>query len=386
MKKIGILSHYHQSQNIGGLLQAYALPAFLELRGFKAEQIDYDWNALSKKEKIRVLLQRVRKFSVCKLFKKLRNLSTPKHLPAALHILQAQRKKFFDFAQQINHSPNFYINQTLLHANEKYDIFISGSDQVWANYTLFSSGFFCTFAQDTKKCIAYAASSNVKQFEPNEQVLFIQHLRPFSHISVREKTLKEYIERITPYKATVVLDPTFLLSPQDWLKIANQKVVPQKPYIFCYFLGEKSAWQRKTAQEYADKYGYQVVHLPYIMRTIRPADKYLKGQGRYDVGPREFIALINNAQCVFTDSFHGLAFSINFGKNFYVFNRDDASGPRSMNARITDTLETFGLTKRHITDKNAKLDNKRIDFTNAHKILEQEKQNSINWLLNALKD
>ena len=184
----------------------------------------------------------------------------------------------------------------------------------------------------------------------------------------------------------MVLDPTFLLSPQQWLKIANPTPVPQKPYIFCYFLGGKTTWQRQKAQAYTDKYGYQVVHLPYIMRSIRPADRFLRSQGRYDVGPREFIALINGAQCVFTDSFHGLAFSINFGKNFYVFNRDDQSGPDSMNARITDTLATFGLTARHITDKNAVLDNKPLDFTHAHEVLAREKNFSINWLLNALND
>ena len=89
---------------------------------------------------------------------------------------------------------------------------------------------------------------------------------------------------------------------------------------------------------------------------------------------------------MFTDSFHGLAFSINLGKNFYVFDRDDKSGSYSMNARITDTLATFGLAERHITDENSVLDDKTLDFTQAHQILGQEKEKSINWLLNALKD
>ena len=260
-----------------------------------------------------------------------------------------------------------------------------GSDQVWNTDLLPLSAYYGEFAAPDKKVISYAASSNVRRFLPRAEKLFIKKLARLNAISVREKTLKDYIERITPYKATVVLDPTFLLSPQEWLKIANPAPVPQKPYIFCYFLGGKSAWQRKIAQAYADKYGYEVVHLPYIMQSIRPADRFLKGQGRYDVGPREFIALINSAECVFTDSFHGLAFSINFGKNFYVFNRNDQSGPQSMNARITDTLAMFGLTSRYIMDKNAVLDNKPLDFTKAHEILAREKEFSINWLLNALK-
>ena len=297
-----------------------------------------------------------------------------------------QNQIFAEFEHFIPHSTMQYNNSNISQANDDYDVFITGSDQVFASYLLPFSAYYGEFTTPNKKVISYAASSDRKKFSPLAEKLFIKKLARLNAISVREKTLKEYIERITPYKATVVLDPTFLLSPQEWLKIANPTPVPQKPYIFCYFLGGKSAWQRKIAQAYADRYGYEVVHLPYIMGTLRLADQFLKGQGRYDVGPREFIALINGAQCVFTDSFHGLAFSINFGKNFYVFNRDDHSGPDSMNARITDTLATFGLTQRHITDKNAVLDNTPLDFTHAHQVLAREKQFSINWLLNALKD
>ena len=64
----------------------------------------------------------------------------------------------------------------------------------------------------------------------------IQKIKMFDNISVREKTLKDYIEKISNKKAEVVLDPTFLLSEEDWLKIANSKIVPSKKYIFCYFL------------------------------------------------------------------------------------------------------------------------------------------------------
>ena len=384
MKKIGILTHYCNSKNIGGLLQAYAMVNFLSVKGFVVEQISFPFNYEQLHKLVyprTITFKKIIKFPFNRTKGLYRSLLNKQISPKIV----VQNKFFSEFENFISHSNVIYNNTNIIQANKDYEIFITGSDQVFASYLLPLSSYYGEFTTPNKNVLSYAASSDVKQMPNQYEQVFIQKLSHLNAISVREKTLKEYIERITPYKATVVLDPTFLLSPQEWLQIANPAPVPKNPYIFCYFLGGKSAWQRKIAQSYADKYGYEVVHLPYIMGTLRLADQFLKGQGRYDVGPREFIALINGAQCVFTDSFHGLAFSINFGKNFYVFNRDDQSGPQSMNARITDTLATFGLTARHITDKNAVLDNIPLDFTHAHQVLAREKELSINWLLSALK-
>ena len=390
MKRIGILTHYYKSKNIGGLLQAYALTRFLTDQGMCAQQISFDFLLLNSVARSIYKQLFPRKITFIKLFQypfRIFNsyLQTIRN-KTIVNQVHFQNFVFEEFEHFISHSVEKYTDDNITQANERYEVFITGSDQVFCTCFLSHLAYYGEFTTPDKKFIAYAASSSTRQFIPYAQKLFIQKLSRLNAISVREKTLKEYIERITPYKATVVLDPTFLLSPQEWLKIANPTTLPQKPYIFCYFLGGKSAWQRKIAQAYADKYGYEVVHLPYIMGTLRLADRFLKGQSRYDVGPREFIALINGAQCVFTDSFHGLAFSINFGKNFYVFNRDDQAGPLSMNARITDTLATFGLTQRHVTNKNTVLDNIPLDFTHAHQVLAREKELSINWLLNALKD
>ena len=386
MKKIGILTYYYKSKNIGGLLQAYALGAFLRGQGKSAEQIAFNFYYKNLPYIITQFLHspftKIIKYPLrCLLHKKASQKS--KIISAEI---STQDQVFTEFEQFITHSETLYNNATIAQSNDVYDTFVIGSDQVWGLDLLPFSAYYGEFATPDKKVISYAASSSIKQLPPKAEKLFMRKLTRLNDISVREKTLKDYIERITDKKAQVVLDPTFLLSPDEWLKIANLAPVPNKPYIFCYFLGEKAAWQREKARAYADKYGYELVHLPYIMRTIRPADSVLKGQGLYNVGPREFIALIHNAQCVFTDSFHGMAFSINFGKNFYAFDRDDKSGTNSMNARITDTLDMLGLTNRHITDKNAELNDSAIDFTRAHEILQTEKQLSAQWLLHALTE
>ena len=399
MKKIGILTHYYQSKNIGGLLQAYALPCILNKYSYNTEQISFDLhiyktpaerkkcNELFYNNNSNITLKKIIKYPFSKIkYFILENLNSYKHNIYLSKKIDLQNNIFNEFENVILHSQQVYTISNILETNKNYDIFIIGSDQVFATYLFCLSVYYGEFATKDKKVIAYGASSNVKQFPPKAEKLFIQKLQRFNAISVRERTLKGYIESITDKKVAIVLDPTFLLSKEEWLKISNPKILPNKKYIFCYFLGNKASWQRKIAQVYADKYGYEVIHLPYIMRTIRSADKYLKGQGRYDVGPREFISLINNAECIFTDSFHGMAFSINFNKNFYVFNRDDKTGSFSMNARITDTLDMLGLSSRYITSEKAILYNNIIDYTKANKILKEEKEKSINWLLNALKN
>lgn len=384
MKKIGILTQYLHSKNIGGLLQSYALPYFLNRLGYQAEQISLNFNYIPPrnwKHKFQLLWG---KFTIKKLLhfvkNKLAQLFVKRISPTEQNTL------FESFEQTVPHSRHTYTSNDLSNANQDYNAFVIGSDQVWCDDFFPLSAFWGEFATADKTVISYAASSNVKKFVPYAEKLFIKKLQRLDAISVREETLKNYIEKITDKKATVVLDPTFLLSPADWLKIANPAPVPTKKYIFCYFLGGKSVWQRKAARAYADKYGYELVHLPYIMQTIRPADIYLKGQGRYDVGPREFISLIHGAECVFTDSFHGLAFSINFSKQFYVFNRDDQAGPQSMNARITDTLDLFQLSHRHITSPTQSITQEAIDYSPVQKILAKRKQESIEWLFNALKN
>jgi len=388
MKRIGILTHYYQSKNIGGLLQAYALCAFLRKHETAAEQIAFRFRPYSPQahETYRRLFPQrktLKKFvrylpyRLKQIFLRWRNRQIAPQVAA-------QNSIFAKFEQFIPHSTGVYTEQTIRQANACYDVFITGSDQVFASYLLPFSAYYGEFAAPDKKVLAYAASSDMKQFPPQAKTFFAQKIMRIDALSVREKTLKAYIERISDKKVTLVLDPTFLLTPEEWLQIANPAAVPPKPYILCYFLGEKSRWQRQKARAFADTYGYELVHLPYIMGAIRPADELLGGRGLYTVGPREFIALVQQAQCIFTDSFHGMAFALNFGKNFYVFDRDDASGAGSMNARITDTLDMLGLSQRRITDPNAVLDNTPLDFSSPQRLLQEQKQLSQKWLMSAL--
>ncbi len=395
MKKIGILSLYYHNVNLGGQLQAWALVQLLRKKGIEAEQICFDWQYRdwNIRKKNFLLWGFAKQLSpvywINYLRKRLEVRKQQSAQPAVPQEIQnklaIQKQRFTAFANGISHSPQVYTPKNLHQLNRLYDVFIIGSDQVFALYLLTLNAYYGLFAAPAKKVIAYAASSNTRQFPPRAEKLFVQNLSRFNALSVREKALQTYIEHITTQQAAVVLDPTFLLCKADWQQLMPALAPATKKYILCYLLGEKSLWQRQVIRAYADRYGYEIRSV-YVQCPTHTLDTILQAEACCDVGPREFITLLNGAACVCTDSFHGLAFAINFGKNFYVFDRDDQSGENSMNARITDTLELFGLTTRHITDKQAVLTDTVIDFTQAHQILEREKEKSINWLLNALKD
>ena len=381
--RIGIISLYYESKNIGGLLQSYAMVKICEEMVDEAEQISYDCKesntiideylsirrkALLKKSSCKMILNKIASI----INDKVNTVSDRKFCN-----VKKQDDIFSEFEKSIPHSNKIYYEYNLEELNEKYDIFLVGSDQVWNTGLFARNAFFLNFTQ--KKKIAYAVSMGKTDVEER---LFRERLKLFSEVGVREKSMIEAIERYGDVKCTVVLDPTLLLDYDDWRKIENKDLVPNHRYIFCYFLGD-CVWQRKLVQKYAEKNDYTVIDLPYIMKRKRKSDAYLKGKHLVDVGPREFIALVKNAECVFTDSFHAMAFSLNFQTDFYVFDRDGLSGGESINSRIVDFLDTFSLSDRRITlCKEFKED--KIDWNNVLSILEIHKNKSREWLKNQI--
>lgn len=390
-KKIGIVSLYYRSLNLGGLLQSYALTKVLGNMGYDVEQICYDSSELSSEGKIlekkmkAALLQVVgikkillKAYSIIKQpFVNKRNENIQKEL-------KVQKQKFEEFEKFIPHSKLSYNVNNIPESNEIYEIFICGSDQVWNPFLLAHKAYFLEFVQKEKKRIAYAVSTGKSYLTEVERAVFEKYIEKFEEIGVREKSLQVLLKTMNK-ESEVVLDPTLLVSKEEWLTVANFSAIPQEKYIFCYFLGD-TAWQRKLAVKYAKDRKLKLIHLPYIMGRYRSCDKYLEGEGRYDVGPREFIALIHNAECIFTDSFHAMVFSFLFKKQFYVFNRNEESGSLSMNARITDFVEIFKLESRHVLCIDTKLDREMIDYSVCEEILLQKRSHSIDFLKKSLSE
>ena len=142
-------------------------------------------------------------------------------------------------------------------------------------------------------------------------------------------------------------------------------------------------------EKFAAKNNYKVIVFPHIVHNvIRKCDLFFGDIHDYSSGPREFLGLINNAEFVITDSFHACVFSMIFKTPFVVFERNKPGEKGNMNSRIYDFLEEYHLENQLVTEKKL-ADMKEIpklDFTYAHEHWKKRREESLEFLKNALMD
>ncbi len=334
--KIGIVTHYYKSTNYGGNLQAYALCAYLNRLGHDAVQISYDKTPI-KRAKVNWL--RIAK----KAKRTVKRLAGSLLHPQEMHGIAKRNDSILSFNEIIPHTPCYNV-QTVGAIADEYDLLITGSDQVWHPLAV-CDAYLLTFGGEETTKISYAASVATDTLSPETKQRYKRALASFAAVSVREESAVELLRDIAPCDVEVSLDPTLLLSKEDWEAVLEPTGIPEK-YVFCYFLGDDRQ-QRQLAQQYAQQHGLKVVSLPYLLGAYRACDKRFGDYRPYDVSPGRFLSLIKHAEYVFTDSFHATVFSLLFEKQFSVFIR---SGAESMSTRLYSLLELFDLHERFSGD------------------------------------
>ena len=385
--KAGIVTLYHANYNFGGLLQAYALPRVLkEYFEVEAEQIDY---IPTQKTMETIQQKNDKKGLLWSLYGKVYNLGI-----IFFDILNKknlyQRKQAFDnFMNEIPHSAIVYDYDSIYNSLGQYKLFICGGDQIWndckieQNIKIYTLQFV---PRDMKK-IAYAPSMAVLEATSEFKQIMSDGLNSLDVVSVREKKSISILKSLTNKKIDVVVDPVLLMSKNEWKGVAR---VPKKTdkYILCYLLGDSTEC-RRAVKKFAQKMRLPILTFPHIfLNVVRKCDLYFGDLHDYTSGPREFIGLIKNAELVVTDSFHACVFSMIFEIPFVVFERNKAGEKGNMNSRIYDFLEEYHLEGQLVTEKEL-VDMKqipKIDFTYAHEHWKKRREESLEYLENALKD
>ncbi|ATO45704.1 hypothetical protein C5L30_001304 [Companilactobacillus farciminis] len=277
--------------------------------------------------------------------------------------------KFRKFTSKNIKESKFIINKDTANFDfdKKIDCYVVGSDQVW-NYFFprFSSLDFIEYSQKPK--ISYAASFGVKCIPQKLHSFYKAGLSNIDYISVREHSGKKIVSKLTDKSSKVVLDPTLLLSKNQWMRVSSNKKYTEK-YVVVYFLGDISDDNMKYIKRFSKEKGYE------IKKLLSYDDEKL-----WKSGPSEFISLFSGSEAVFTDSFHAVAFSIIFNKYFEVFERN-FKGP-SMNSRIDTLLGDLDLADRwHSKCEKGK----PIDYYKTMKLLDIRKRESMSFLKDSLK-
>ena len=358
--KIGILT-FQQAINYGAVLQLYALQKIIQKLGADPKVINYISPKLENDYKI------------------VRYNDGLKNLLASIFCAKAfcERKRRFKIFEKkyLNLTNELYSKEDLNKICEKYDYIITGSDQVW-NYTITDtdSTYMLDFVEDNNKKISYAASFGVG-FIPGELKIWYKNLlQDFKAISVREKQGQAIIKSLCSKEVPVVLDPTFLLTKEEWKKL-NTCDTKNKKYILVYCL-RRSNLLNKMAEKLKIKTGFEIIVLNPRIRNIY--DKF----SAYNVGPGDFIRLFMNAEYILTNSFHGTAFAINFNKKFLV--DLDINSAISTNSRLLNILSLLGLEDRIVENIDIKKMYQDIDYRKVNKILDEERIKSINYLKKSL--
>lgn len=262
--------------------------------------------------------------------------------------------------------------KTVESLDKNYDYFITGSDQVFNPYFGDIDIFYLSFVPSNKR-LAYAASFGISNMPLEYQSKVRELLYDFKALSVREDSGRTIIEELTEREATILVDPTMMLNKNQWLDISNKpRFFPNKKYILTYVLGNETV----EFKEFVEK-----ISLDRNLEVINILDK--KNKYTYTINPSEFIYLINNAEVMITDSFHGAVFSILMQTPFVIFERQDSN--MSMNSRIETLVSTFKMESRLSGNINTVDDVFNINFEHVEDILEYERNKTIQYLKKAFE-
>lgn len=354
--RIGILT-FHRALNFGAVLQCYALQTALEKYNIEVEIIDYH-------------NEFIQNFYSPFYIEKY-NLKKIAYMVYAFKSKYIRNRTFQTFRENNLHvSPERYTKHNISDANSRYDAIIVGSDQVWnLDQTAGDINYLLSFAEKGKKH-SYAASFGIDSIPQNVKQIYYEKLQDFKEISVRESSGVKIIEDILGIEAKQHIDPTLLLEPSDWEKIANRGIKEYEKYICVYKINMSKCYE--YAEELRRRTGIRVI-------VIKPDKTCPVHFIRYkNASPEEFLSLIKNAEYVVTDSFHGIVFSTVFKKKF-VTCLD--SRINNKNTRITEILKAYGLEKRMIssTDILSVID-QEIDYDKMNAKLSKEKQVAFKYL------
>lgn len=258
----------------------------------------------------------------------------------------------------------------------QYDYFIAGSDQIWNPiFECNSDREFLVFTADEKK-IAYAASIGLDRLPQNVIDKYRKYIYAFKDVSVREKSAADIIEKLGCNRPEVVLDPTMLLSEEQWMiVIAQSKLKLNKRYVVAYFLGMRTAEFDRYILHKASEMNVEVIDI------MNPSSEM-----ENKIGPAEFVSLLYHSEAIFTDSFHGSVFSILFHKLFVVFERPYEEGYGKMSSRLDTLLETFRLNERRVNSKEQlETITLECEYSKVDEILKEKRKDSLEFLMRALQ-
>ena len=365
-RKAGLITIYHVP-NYGSVLQTFATQRLLEKLGYECDIINYKYpneyhHSLGRqKPSLKSKIGRI--FGLSAHHRKANKL-------------ECFKKRHFNFTKLYSH-----LNELRTADWESYDMFVVGSDQVWkSKFTLGDTAFLLSFVPDDKKRVSIASSFATSSVPEEYREIYKRELEKFSAISVRENNGVSIIkdELKLNKEVQVVLDPTLLLSKEDWLSaVPRSTFKKKKKYILLYMLTyafEPRPYIFEVLKQLQSQEDYDIIALEGY--TPKERANGIEMINKADSSIPEFINLFANADVVVTSSFHGTAFAVNFGIPLISIVPDDKGDDRQ-----SSFLKNVGLNGCIATTETpVDCINCFYDHKDVKRNLSELRNKSINWI------
>lgn len=353
--KIGIVT-YHRAHNYGAVMQALATRFVLEEIGHEVYYVDY-WPDYHK-EKYQIFPKNK--------FKKLRFRPKIKFLITLCLYYKSKKKRIENFETFFQ----THIYPYCRPVDDSFDVVIYGSDQIWRKQKEigeYNPFYFGQNGINAQHHISYAASMGILPDNESDKSKVKELVAHLDKISVREEGLLQLLLSLGYTDVTLSLDPTLLLSPETWDKHLPTETYTGQKYALVYIMGA-NAFDLKEVKRFTDSKGLKLIVLRGYAATKETENNITSA------GPYEFIRLIKNAEYVFSTSFHGLAFSILYGKEFFtsfMCNRE----------RAESLLKIVGYPERLLAPKSPIPQNLPfVNYVEVAKRMKSYREESIKYL------
>ncbi len=379
MKKVAVINRTNL-KNFGSVLQCFALCEAVKSLGYESE-IVWERGNLSKNFDFRPMK------IISSLLKLVFHPSLWSSTMVNVNDMNSRKiteetiKKFNEFvSEEITQKTSSHYGLKKIAKSDEYYKFICGSDQIWCSTTLYVDPLmYLRFAPKGKR-IAYAPSIG-RDFIPNyNRRKMKKFISQIPYLSVRENEGQRLIKELTGRDALVVLDPVLLREKSAWDNV-KRECSEQDKYLLCYFLDAPSTDTQEKISSYAKLRGLNIVALG---ATLSKCEEEGVKVTYPEIGPREFIGYIESAEETITDSYHGMLFSIIYGKQFWSIEREYQQYDQS--SRQKTVLDLLKLNVRYLSKgQDIPHEDSDIDYISVNTIIEEEREKSLNFLKESIE-
>lgn len=394
-KKIALVTCYFQP-NYGSQLQAFATQEAFKKLGLEHETIRIDGLLPEiNKAKYRYFLSKILDINTVKdKMATVRKMIAKKRNPEYARNLEVRYGMFKDFAsKRFDLSERYDSKAQLGERASDYAAFVVGSDQLWLPSNIAADYYTLNFVPDDVCKIALATSFGISVLPEKYGKMANKFLNRIDYVSVRETSGQKLVKQWADREVRVVCDPTIMFDAEEWKNAIGadgdgKRFANGEKYLFVYFLGN-NPWERDVVRRVREETGLKIVQIAHSDEYVKSDEGYADFTP-YNVGPREFVELIRDAEYVFTDSFHCSVFSMLNGKKFFTFPRYSSDGPASTNGRLYSLLSLVKQEKRMVKKSDnfnaAERLKEEVDYDTVYDELDKLRQFTWAWLRNVLKE